>query len=57
VQEVLTQLTQYGYDLAGNLKTITDANNHVTAFQYDSLNRRMMRTLPLGQFETTTYDE
>jgi len=49
-------LTRYMYDLAGDLKTIVDANNHTTSFQYDSLNRRMMRTLPLQQFETTTYD-
>ncbi len=49
-------LTQYFYDLDGNLTKIRDGNNHDTLFQYDSLNRRMMRTLPLGQFEITTYD-
>src|SRR5262249_23574430 len=49
--------TNYAYDLTGNLQKITDANNHITTFQYDSLNRRLSRTLPLQLgTEVTTYD-
>ncbi|HYU47895.1 MAG TPA: RHS repeat-associated core domain-containing protein [Terriglobales bacterium] len=48
--------TTYGYDLAGNLASILDANQHSTTFQYDNLNRRSKKTLPLQQFETYDYD-
>jgi YD repeat-containing protein len=40
-------------------RPVVDANRpngRNTTFQYDALNRRMLRTLPLGQSETTTYD-
>jgi RHS repeat-associated protein len=38
------------------LISVTDANNHTTSFQYDSLNRKMLRALPLGMVETFAYD-
>ncbi len=56
VKDALTNLTQYAYDLNGNLIRLTDAAGRITAYQYDALNRRSMRTLPLGMFETYTYD-
>src|SRR5438132_2107656 len=49
-------VTKYAYDPAGNLLSITDANNHVTSFQYDTLNHRVLRALPLGMVETSSYD-
>ena len=36
--------------------TQVDANNHTTSYAWDSLNRRIFRTLPLGQTEAYTYD-
>ena len=39
------------YDLNGNLQSTEDANQHTTQFQYDTLNRRSHRILPLGQTE------
>jgi len=49
-------ITTYFYDLNGNLQSIQDANNHTTQFQYDTMNRRTQKTLPLLQFETYQYD-
>ena len=34
----------------------SDARNSTTTYQWDALNRRTRRTLPLGQFETYAYD-
>jgi RHS repeat-associated protein len=36
--------------------SITDANAHVTSFQYDNLNQKVLRALPLGMVETLAYD-
>jgi RHS repeat-associated protein len=49
-------VTTYAYDLNGNLQSILDANQHTTSFQYDTMNRRAHRILPLGQIEDYTYD-
>lgn len=38
--------TTYVYDAAGNLKTITDANNQTTQFTYDGENRLINRDAP-----------
>jgi RHS repeat-associated protein len=56
VTDAFGSITQYGYDPANNLATITDANSHTTSFQYDNLNRRNLRQLPLGMTETSMYD-
>src|SRR5207245_7322477 len=48
--------TYYFYDASGNLRFLQDAAGRVTSYQYDKLNRRAVRTLPLNQFETYTYD-
>lgn len=56
VTDALNHATQYGYDSNSNLTSITDANGHVTSFQYDSLNRRILRQLPLSMSETRSYD-
>ncbi len=42
-----SQLTQYGYDVQGNLKTLTDPLTHATANDYDALNRLKKVTQPL----------
>lgn len=42
--------------VGANKLTQKDANNHVTSYAYDNLNRRTSRTLPLGQAESFTYD-
>jgi RHS repeat-associated protein len=56
VTDALSHATQYLYDASGNLIRINDANNHSTLFQYDSLNRRVLRWLPIGMAETKEYD-
>ncbi len=48
--------TEYTYDNAGNLKTITDANSHVTTFGYDPLNRLETTTDHLQQVTRYQYD-
>jgi YD repeat-containing protein len=40
----------------GNLMAIEDASNHVTTYQYDALNRRINKVLPMGQQTRATYD-
>ena len=49
-------MTRYGYDEANNLIAQTDANNHTTRYEYDSMGRRTKRMLPLGQTELYAYD-
>lgn len=56
VKDALGNLTQYTYDKDGNLLRVQDAAGHATSYQYDALNRRIKRTLPLGQSEGYTYD-
>ncbi len=57
LKDALTNVTQYGYDANGNLVSLKDAAGRpATTYQYDALNRRIKRTLPLGQAETYTYD-
>lgn len=43
------QNRQYAYDLAGNLTQVIDANNGVTTFQFDKLNRKTREILPPAQ--------
>ncbi|MFT3930869.1 MAG: RHS repeat-associated core domain-containing protein [Spongiibacteraceae bacterium] len=51
-----TQITQYGYDNNGNLKTVTDANSGVTTNGYDALNRLITVTDPASGVSTTNYN-
>jgi RHS repeat-associated protein len=51
-----TQITQYGYDNNGNLKTITDPLNHITTNGYDALNRLITVTDPANGVSTTGYN-
>jgi RHS repeat-associated protein len=49
-------VTQYFYDLNGNLRFLQDAAGRVTTFQYYPDNRKSSRTLPLSQSEYYIYD-
>ena len=42
--------------MAGNIDTFTDARSKTTTFDYDLLNRQVLRTNPLNQVTTFTYD-
>jgi RHS repeat-associated protein len=46
----------YGYDEVGNLVSQTDANLHITKYEYDGLNRRTAVIRPLLQRSETSYD-
>jgi RHS repeat-associated protein len=48
--------TEYAYDPVGNLTAITDANGHVTRFDYDLLDRLTRETNPLGNVWRYEYD-
>jgi YD repeat-containing protein len=56
VTDALQNVTKYSYDPASNVTSITDANSHSTYFQFDSLNRKAFRELPVGMVETYSYD-
>jgi YD repeat-containing protein len=38
--DALGGITSYGYDEAGNVTTVQDAEGHTTRFEYDAMNRR-----------------
>ncbi len=48
--------TEYTYDENGNRLSIEDANEHVTAFTYDDLNRVIDESDPLDNTWTYTYN-
>lgn len=50
------QVTQYGYDNNGNLRSITDPLNHVTTNSYDALNRLIQITDPANGVTVNEYD-
>ena len=49
-------ITQYGYDLNGDLLTLTDPNNHARSWTYDARRRVRTATDALGRSTTVTYD-
>lgn len=49
-------LTVYAYNEAGSLISITDPQNNVTSFEYDSMERLKKKTTHLGQVTILTYD-
>lgn len=49
-------LLQQSYTPDGRLASLTDANNHATAFAYDGFDRLATTTYPLGSTESLTYD-
>ena len=48
--------TTYGYDAAGNLASVTDANNNQTGYQYDAFNRLKQVDQPGDTTTTYAYD-
>ena len=46
----------YGYDVNGNLSTITDPKLHQTTLTYDPLGRQTGRTMPGGEQESQSFD-
>jgi RHS repeat-associated protein len=53
----LGKTTTNTYDDAGNLKTVTDALNHVTTYDYDAQNRLIKITAADGGVTQYTYDD
>jgi RHS repeat-associated protein len=49
-------VTQSVYDSNDNILSRTDANSHTTTYQYDTQNRLINATDPLGNVSSTTYD-
>lgn len=49
-------VTEFEYDIIGNLRFRTDANGHTTSFRYDGLDRLVRETDPLGGVTVTSYD-
>jgi len=49
-------VTSYAFDEVGNRVSQTDANSHVTRFEFDKLGRQTKRILPDGKYETSTFD-
>ena len=48
--------TQYGYDLEGNVASITDPNSHTTTYDYDPFNRLKTVTQPGSVITAYGYD-
>jgi RHS repeat-associated protein len=49
-------ITQYTYDVAGNLTAITDANNNTTTYEYDDFGRLQRQVSPVSGTTTYAYD-
>ena len=50
-------VTDFEYDAAGHLKTVTDSEGYALSYEYDKLNRPTKTTYPDGTTELTTYDK
>ncbi len=48
--------TAYGYDIHGNLTSVTDPNGNVTSYVYDDFGRMIRQTSPVTGVTTYTYD-
>ena len=46
----------YDYDSEGNVASVTDFNNNITAYEYDSFNRLITVSQPGGIFTSYEYD-
>jgi RHS repeat-associated protein len=49
-------VTRYGYDLQGNLTSVTDPNGNVTTYTYDDFGRMQRQTSPVSGSTTYIYD-
>ncbi len=49
-------VTRYGYDLHGNLRSVTDPNGNVTTYLYDDFGRLQRQISPVSGTTTYTYD-
>jgi len=56
VNDSLGNITEYSYDLAGNLKSIKDAKDNITSYEYDGQNRLIKTIYPDSGFEQYVYD-
>jgi RHS repeat-associated protein len=43
------RVSEYGYDLYGNLIWVNDAEDNVTSYDYDGLNRQVCETIHIGE--------
>ncbi len=51
-----TKITKFTYDAAGNLTSMTDANNHAQSFVYDALGNLLEERDTFDKKTTRTYD-
>lgn len=56
VTDPLKGITKYAYDPAGNLESLTDANEHTTVFAYNANNQLTKATEPTGLATESEYD-
>jgi RHS repeat-associated protein len=56
VTDALGNQTTIAYDLRGNLRSVKDGNNQLTAYEYDSYDRQTKVTSPLGYATFSRYD-
>ncbi|HEX8410545.1 MAG TPA: DUF6531 domain-containing protein, partial [Thermoanaerobaculia bacterium] len=50
-------VTRYGYDLHGNLTSVTDPNGNVTSYLYDDYGSLVRQTSPVTGTTTYSYDQ
>jgi len=49
-------VTRYGYDVQGNLTSVTDPNGNVTTYVYDDFGRMQRQSSPVSGLTTYAYD-